>query len=227
MTLEGNSRRVTSNQNGVHDDLEAVVTKHLSTEFKKPYAEFSVVTFNAMSDLVEQFLATNPNGKLILDSCCGVGESTYHLAQQHPECLVLGIDKSEHRIEKQPHHIEQQLDNCHLFRGDLNDLWRLIAAQNWPILWHYILYPNPWPKSKHLGRRWHGSPVFKNIPKLSEKLVVRSNWQTYIDEFAVALKMAGISAQVQQYQNDVAMTPFERKYWASGQLSYQLTAYLK
>lgn len=156
-----------------------------------------------------------------------MGESSYHHAKSHPECLVIGIDKSEHRIEKQEHHIDRDLPNCHLFRGDLNDLWRLIAAQSWPISHHYILYPNPWPKSKHLGRRWHGSPVFKNIPKLGERLTVRSNWQIYIEEFVVALKCAGISAKVEPYQSDMAMTPFERKYWASGQKSFQLSVSLK
>ncbi|WP_334313408.1 hypothetical protein [Psychrosphaera algicola] len=31
---EGNSRAVTSNQTGVHDDLVSVVDKHLNTQFK-------------------------------------------------------------------------------------------------------------------------------------------------------------------------------------------------
>jgi tRNA G46 methylase TrmB len=179
-----------------------------------------------MSDIVADYLADQPGGTIILDSCCGVGESAFHHATNHPSSLVIAIDKSEHRIDKQSHHGHGSLDNCHLFRGDLNDLWRLIAAANWPISVHYILYPNPWPKSKHLGRRWHGSPVFKNIPKIGKQLVVRSNWPIYVEEFAIALNAAGVLAKVEQYVSETPITPFERKYWASGQLSYQLTATL-
>lgn len=220
--LEGNSRSITSNQNGIHEDLEKVVRKHLSTEFKKPYAAHSLSVFAELTKQVEQYLAQYPENKLILDSCCGVGESTYHLAKQHPDCLVIGIDKSEHRIDKHQHHHASELTNFILLRGDLNDLWRLIAQVNWPICHHYILYPNPWPKSKHLQRRWHGAPVFSFIGQLSEKLTVRSNWQIYIEEFAQAVKLTGVDACCNTYHSDNAMTPFERKYWASGQSSFQL-----
>lgn len=221
--LTGNSRAITTNQNGIHDDLEKVVVKHLATPFRKPIAPFSEQTFAELTETVEAFLAANPSGQLILDSCCGVGESTIHLAAQNPNALVIGIDKSEHRVEKIEHHMKHKVSNFVILRGDLNDLWRLIAQANWPISKHYLLYPNPWPKAKHLQRRWHGAPVFCYIPKLGQNITVRSNWPIYVQEFAEALKLAGFEPQVSDYQSDEAMTPFERKYWASGQNSTQLT----
>lgn len=220
--IEGNSRSITSNQLGVHDDLDKVVKKHLSSDFKKPYAPHSLSGFEQIKMRVSAFLLSNPKGTIILDSCCGVGESTYHLAVNNPDALVIGIDKSEHRIEKYEHHHQQKIDNFILIRGDLNDLWRLIAEADWPISHHYILYPNPWPKSKHLQRRWHGAPVFKYIPQLSEKLTVRSNWAIYIEEFTQALTHMNVKAEISDYKRDTAMTPFERKYWASGQKSIEL-----
>jgi len=221
---DGNSRSVTSNQLGVHEDLDKVVKKHLTTEFKKPFAPFSLKTFELLNQRVNDYLSQHPDNDIILDSCCGVGESTYHLAKTHPDSLVIGIDKSEHRIDKHEHHQQQDLENLINVRGDLNDLWRLIAEANWPISMHYILYPNPWPKSKHIQRRWHGAPVFSSIPKLSKSIVVRSNWNIYVEEFAQALALCGVKTEVQEYVSDNAMTPFERKYWASGQKSYQLEA---
>ena len=224
--LEGNSRSITSNQSGVHDDLDKVVNKHLTSEFKKPYAPYSLAGFEQIKNAVDTFLLSNSSGTIILDSCCGVGESTYHLAVNNPNALVIGVDKSEHRIEKYEHHFQQphqdKVDNFILIRGDLNDLWRLIAEANWPIAHHYILYPNPWPKSKHLQRRWHGAPVFKYIPLLSKQLTVRSNWPIYIEEFTQALTHVGANAEILAYSSDKAMTPFERKYWASGQQSTEL-----
>ena len=220
----GNSRAITSNQTGIHDDLEKVVGRHINSEFKKPIAAFSQTAFDELNKQVQAFLASSPHGKVILDSCCGVGESSYHHAKANPNALVIGIDKSEHRIDKHEHHKHSQVENCLLVRGDLNDLWRMIADANWPISTHYLLYPNPWPKSKHLQRRWHGAPVFKYLPKIGERLVVRSNWPVYIQEFEVALKLLGVDAKVAEYRADEAMTPFERKYWASGQSSWQLVA---
>lgn len=222
MEQQGNSRSITSNQNGIHDDLDKVVNKHLTSEFKKPYAQHSLDAFAELKQRVTEFLQANPNGQLILDSCCGVAESTYQHARNNPECLVIGIDKSEHRIDKQGHHGQFISENVIVLRADLNDLWRLIAEQNWPIKHHFILYPNPWPKSKHLQRRWHGAAVFPYIAAIGGELIVRSNWDIYIAEFQQALSLQGHKAQMNEYVSEYAVTPFERKYWASGQQSYQL-----
>ena len=223
--LEGNSRSIVSNQAGVHEDLDKVVNKHLKSDFKKPFAEFSLQLFADLEQQVQAFIAQGGKG-VILDSCCGIGESSYHHAKSNPDYLVIGIDKSEHRLDKHDFH-HDKLTNLILARGDLNDLWRLIANADWPITEHYILYPNPWPKAKHLQRRWHGAPVFSTLPKIGEALIVRSNWPIYIEEFQQALKLAGIEAEMVEYQGTEAITPFERKYWASGQKSYQVVAKLK
>ncbi len=222
--VEGNSRTIISNQPDVHEDLAKVVNKHLNSEFKKPFAEFSLQLFTELEQKVNAFIANGGKG-VILDSCCGVGESSYHHAKANPEHLVIGIDKSEHRLDKHDHHWGE-LANLVLARGDLNDLWRLIADADWPVNEHYILYPNPWPKAKHLQRRWHGAPVFSSVPRIGKKLIVRSNWSIYIKEFHQALKIAGIESNVAEYSDEQAITPFERKYWASGQKSHQLIAKL-
>ncbi|MFY8352142.1 tRNA (guanine(46)-N(7))-methyltransferase TrmB [Pseudoalteromonas sp. SSM20] len=215
---DANSRSISSNQQGLNEKLEEVVRKHLSTEFKKPIAAHTQAAFDEVNEKVKSF-----NGPIILDSCCGVGESTANLARKHPEALVIGIDKSAHRLEK--HDVEyKQTENGQylLVRADLNDFWRLVVEHQWQVTHHYLLYPNPWPKAKHLGRRWHGAPVFPYIVKIGGQLEVRSNWQTYVDEFAFALGLAGVDVSVAPYSADTAITPFERKYWASGQQSHRL-----
>jgi hypothetical protein len=44
----------------------------------------------------------------------------------------------------------------------------------------------------------------------------RSNWRIYIDEFAEALRLLGVAATVEAWRPEQAITPFERKYAASG-----------
>ncbi|MFT6987051.1 MAG: tRNA G46 methylase TrmB [Psychromonas sp.] len=219
MSELGNSRVITSNQEGVHKDLEQVVLKHLKHAFRKPYQAHTLAAFKECEKWVEQ------QGKpIILDSCCGVGESTYHLAKKHPEAIILGLDKSADRLAKHPQSIA---DNYRLLQVNLNDFWRLAVDANWHLSHHYLLYPNPWPKANHLQRRWHGSAVFPAILALGGELELRSNWFTYIHEFARALELAKQSCHVETFVSETSITPFERKYWASGQKSLRLTATLK
>lgn len=218
------SRAITSNQMGVHADIPALVAKYWQHEFLKPVAEHSQAAFAQVAERLASFA-----GPLILDSCCGVGESTAELAQRYPEALVVGIDKSAHRLGK---HVFHKKASAHcgeymLVRADLNDFWRLAAAANWQPEHHFLLYPNPWPKKKHLVRRWHGAPVFPAFVQLGGTIELRSNWSIYVGEFALALACVGITAEVRQLPEQVEpITPFERKYQASGQPLWQLTANL-
>lgn len=214
----GNSRIITSNQEGLHEQLDEVVLKHLKHPFRKPYQTHTLEAFREIEKWVEQ------QGKpIIFDSCCGVGESTYHIAKAHPEAIVLGMDKSADRLGK---HGFDVVENYRLLQVNLNDFWRLAVEANWTLSHHYLLYPNPWPKSKHLQRRWHGSAVFPSILTLGGELELRSNWDIYINEFARALTVAGQESKVEPYKAESAITPFERKYWASGQSSLRLTCSL-
>ena len=216
----GDSRIIVSNQQGLNEKLDEVVLKHLQHDFKKPYQAHTLQAFKEVEKWVEQ------QGKpIIFDSCCGVGESTYHIAKAHPEAIVLGMDKSADRLSKHPSDGEasiEELDNYRLLQVNLNDFWRLAVEANWTLSHHYLLYPNPWPKSKHLQRRWHGSAVFPAIINLGGKFELRSNWFTYVEEFQRSLQLANIESRTEIYKTDHAITPFERKYWASGQQSLRL-----
>ena len=163
-----------------------------------------------------------------MDSCCGVGQSTRLLAKNNPKALVIGVDKSAHRINRNVEEVsldngEGIVENYHLVRADLNDFYRLVVAANWPITKHYILYPNPWPKAKHVQRRWHGSAVFPQIIAVGDEIILRSNWQLYLQEFQVAAGIAGFLGSISQVNDKQPLTPFEAKYQASGQICWQLT----
>jgi tRNA (guanine-N7-)-methyltransferase len=82
---------------------------------------------------------------------------------------------------------------------------------------HSLLYPNPWPKKQHLGRRWHGHPVFPAVVALGGRFECRSNWRIYIDECAAALtQLTGLPVQTEAFDAVAPITPFEEKYRASG-----------
>lgn len=214
----GDSKAIISNQEDINENLTDIVTKHLTTEFKKPISAHTQQAFDEVNALVQKF-----TGPIILDSCCGVGQSTRIIAKQNPDALVIGVDKSDNRISRNVED-QWQVENYHLVRADLNDFYRLVVQANWPVDKHFILYPNPWPKAKHVKRRWHGSAVFPYIIQVGKTIELRSNWRMYLQEFQAALALAKIDSQLAELPEGEPLTPFEAKYLASGQQCWALTA---
>lgn len=218
----GDSKAIITNQPDIHEKLESLVLKHLAHPSKKPVQAHTQQAFDEVNERVQQH-----KGCVIFDSCCGVGQSTRLLAKMNPGALVVGIDKSAHRINRNDSELvtntgTQQVDNYILARADLNDFYRLAVEAQWPVSKHFILYPNPWPKAKHIQRRWHGSAVFPEIMKLGGTLTLRSNWRLYLEEFQFAAALTGKQGEITLVDDTQPLTPFEAKYQASGQRCWQL-----
>lgn len=216
--MQNNSKEVTSNQDGIHRKLLTLVKKHCNSEYQKPYQKHNLQAFELFCQRVEK---DAPRG-LILDSCCGTAMSSIQLAKSNPDYLVVGIDQSYHRLNKEG--VENlKPDNCLLLRANCEDFWRLCVENKIDFVKHYVLYPNPWPKSAHLKRRWHGSPAFTSLNRLAPETELRSNWLLYLEEFSLAWKtLTEREFLVNEFEMSSPLTLFEKKYAASGQKLYQL-----
>lgn len=210
--MSGNSRFISSAQAGPHRDLDELVRRHLAHPYRKPILDHNRIAFNEALAAWKQW---RPNSPLILDAGCGVGWSTQRIAETYPEHFVFGVDQSVDRIIRgKPLPMPA---NALLIRADLVDFWRLLADNGIHLARHYNLYPNPWPKIGHLARRWQGHAVFPVWRELGGELECRSNWQIYIEEMAQALTLlSGQPVAAEPWQTDDPMTPFEKKYLASG-----------
>nr|WP_116331016.1 methyltransferase domain-containing protein [Cupriavidus taiwanensis] len=213
-SMFANSRTIVSAQSDVHEHLAARVARHLAEPFRKPIGEPSRRELGAALQRWQQA----GGAPLILDAGCGVGESTLRLATRFPDHFVIGVDQSEKRLAagKDWWGDAPMPANFWWARADLVDVWRLLQADAVPVARHYVLYPNPWPKIGHLGRRWQGHAVFPALAACGDYLECRSNWRVYIHEFAQALELVGRPARVEAWAPAQPMTPFERKYAASG-----------
>jgi tRNA (guanine-N7-)-methyltransferase len=211
------SRIPETSQTGIHDRLDEVVRRHLEAPWRQPVRSHSERAFEAVYPRLQAA------GRLILDSGCGTGASTTWLATRYPEALVIGIDKSSVRLSRAP----ELPDNGLLVRADLADFWRLAHGSGLQVERHFLFYPNPWPKPGHLQRRWHAHPVFPDLLALGGKLELRSNFEIYVLEFARALTLAGVvDAEVVSLHDSEPVSPFERKYMASGHRLWKLTVNL-
>lgn len=212
--MHANSRQPTSAQTGMHENLPALLKRHTASSFLKPYADYNRAAFAAS---IERHQRVAPAAPLILDACCGVGESSVALARAFPDHYVIGVDQSASRLLRGKAGGPELPHNLDLVRADLVDYWRLLSDAGIRLARHYLLYPNPWPKIGHLGRRWHGHPVFPVMLALGGVLECRSNWRIYIDEFCFAVQaLSGLPVLGAAYRPEQPLTPFERKYLASG-----------
>jgi tRNA G46 methylase TrmB len=220
--MKKKSNNVTSNQPGTHEDLVDILTKYRGRPYRRPPSDFSKTDFK---ELVH-WLNNTPGKGIILDMGCGVGESSYHLAHENQDDLIVGIDKSLSRLERNNQFKEELPKNLYLMRGELLDLWFLLTTSleelNKPIIKQYILYPNPWPKKKHIKRRWHGNPIFPFLLQLNCEIELRTNWSIYAEEFSIACGLFDYEITINENFIPLnSISPFEKKFLDSKQLLFK------
>lgn len=202
-----------------------MVKSHPTLRFRKPVAQHSLDAFKQLEKQLRSEFGTVGKQSLIFDSGCGTGHSTRAIAEQYPDALVIGIDRSSYRLGKQ--YNRSLPDNARLVRADCVDFWRLARQAGWLLSRHFILYPNPYPKTSHLKRRWHAHPVFPDLLALGGALELRSNWNLYLYEFERACQLAGYEGNgVHRLTGKPDMTLFEKKYHASGYELYRFRVHL-
>ena len=247
------------------DTLRSIVRKHSSQLDRwlqnKPIAAHTRRAFDMLVLGLTPF--DNSTTKIILDSGCGTGRSSVLLADMYPDHLVIGVDRSLVRLNRNAiyrkssvQHGEVERDdptdtldeeeeplvqsmpdkpNLRLVRAELSDFWRCCLEANITISRHYLLYPNPYPKKARVKSRWYAHPSFPLIFQLGgEAIVVKSNWNLYLQEFSQSVVYLMPCDAVRPYlasaergpmdriDKSVAWTNFEKKYDDTGEKTYEL-----
>ena len=226
-----------------HDVLYKTVMRHCETldlyTSKRPIAIHTQDAFDLLEQQLDRSKNSSNNGNqerkpIILDSGCGTGRSTVLLGKMFPNHIIVGVDKSLVRLNRNAVYryqksqqqqqskqslqgsqdeedddegfedleegedkkvtLQQPASNVFLVRAELADFWRLWIASDviqnqYQLDYHYILYPNPYPKQKRFQNRWYGHPSFPLLCRLAasggdhHELIVRSNWKEYLEDF--------------------------------------------
>jgi tRNA G46 methylase TrmB len=164
------------------------------------------------------------NKPLIIDAFCGVGESTYHHAQSFPDFHIIGFDKSLDRLDRKNAFKKDMPKNMSLYQADILDLYPLLyeIKDQIKIKKQFFLYPNPWPKSKNKKKRIYLNNIIPYVFKLSDEIEFRSNWGRFIVEASMACEFYNFNYEITKIEVTDPITPFERKYSASGQSVFGL-----
>ena len=208
----------------VHQLVERHVAQHATYLERRPIAKHTAAAFQTASDFARSRAAP-----LIIDAGCGTGRSTLKLAERYPDRTVIGVDRSEARLSKS----RDAPANALLLRAELGDFWRLLNdTPDLTVEETYLLYPNPYPKDKHLRQRFQGHASLPSLLQAcGRRLTVRASWRTYLEEFRVACRRAGelgirpdLVSKGPYELSDLhdPLTLFERKYAKAGVPVYEL-----
>ena len=198
-----------------HADLTDIVRRHQQHPWRKPCPAHTREAF-------ERFLQTYRRDPrpIVLDSFCGTGMSTAILAAQFPEAWVVGIDQSAHRLAK---HQPTERRNYHVLRAEAEPFWCCLAEAGIRLHSHWLLYPNPWPKASQFKKRLHGHGAFPKLAQLGGALEMRTNWDLFAEEFALAADLIGLKGSIDMVSPTAPMTLFERKYQERGQALWRFS----
>ena len=169
---------VTSNQEALHKDLEEVVRKYARTTFLRPIADHTREAFAEVEEFVRKFYAGNDAHGIapqavILDSGCGTGESTIHIARRFPGIPVIGIDKSCARLNKagNPSQTagEEVPANAFWIRAELLDFWRLALEH---------VKDGKWTLPESVAQAKRGHKTLPHAPDIPDAPCARRNNRT-------------------------------------------------
>ena len=102
---------------------------HLAKYLQSPLHAPSVAAFEKLTAQLES-LDHDGTRSLILDSGCGLGRSTRMLAEGNPESIVIGVDRSEHRLRRSTGSVEAsaQPENAVFVQAEARHVLALIGA---------------------------------------------------------------------------------------------------
>ena len=121
------------------------------------------------------------NSAFYLEIGFGGGEHLAHIASLQPEISMIGCEPYVNGISGLLKQIEEQkLTNIRIFTDDVREL--LAVMPDACLQRVYILYPDPWPKSRHHKRRLIQKPLLDalaRVMKQGAELRIATDWDDY------------------------------------------------
>ncbi|MBD1147273.1 methyltransferase [Pelagibacterales bacterium SAG-MED31] len=121
----------------------------------------------------------------IIDIGSGFGESTIKLAKDNKKKIIIScekyIDGLNCLFRKSQ---EELLDNIYIYQGNVHQMIDEYCSEN-SLYEVWILFPDPWPKKKHLKRRLINKSFFMKINKYLKSgalIHIASDSKSYVSQ---------------------------------------------
>ena len=113
----------------------------------------------------------------------GAGEHMAAQAQRHPHALILGAEPFLNGAASAVRHIDERgIDNIRILQGDGRELAAALPEACLSRI--FILFPDPWPKSRHHKRRLIQPEVIAALARVLKpggRLRFATDWADYAD----------------------------------------------
>jgi tRNA (guanine-N7-)-methyltransferase len=151
-------------------------------------------------------LFKTPFDQYTLEIGFGGGEHLLHRASNNPTTGFLGAEAFQDGVLRVYREcFTQQLENVRVFPDDIRLLWDSLPPASFSRI--YVLFPDPWPKKRHLWRRLLQTPTFT---KLAELLAVGGvlYCATDIPDYAEQMQAEAVAVPTLQQKPKELLTPF-------------------
>ena len=184
--MQANSRQVSSNQPHLHPKLAAVVRRHLATPYRRP----SRSTQHAAYEASERKLRAHGRWCWIPFAAPATVPHAWHSAIPTIWCWA-----STNPLNGWPDTRTVAAGIYLLLQADCEDIWqllvrdRLVAAAALPAL------PQPLAQSQTPATPRSRTRQLSAAAAAGWRYELRSNWQLYVEEFGLAMHLAGCRGQ--------------------------------
>ena len=188
------------------------------------HVPFRVIELDSLTDRLDLARIFGRAAPVHIDLGCGEGSFLCALAQRMPDKNFLGIERLLNRVRASALKAAS-LDNVRLLRMESFYAVRyLLPAES--VERFYLLFPDPWPKRRHHGRRIFSRDFLDSIAAALEAggfLHVATDQSDY---FQLIEQSGRVHPQFEIVRRDdfiLPLTRFERKFREQGAPIYRLT----
>jgi tRNA G46 methylase TrmB len=175
-----------------------------------------------------------PSGMpLDLEIGCGAGWHPIRYAQKNPERFLVAVEHTHNRFASFERRLSRHPSVTNLKAVHANAVaWVTHALERESVDRVFFLYPNPYPKSSDLNKRWYGMPFMQrviDVLKPGGEIVFSTNEAFYSSEAKQFMTRQWGLKQVEnlEFSKETApagypRTHFEKKYLERGERCFQL-----
>jgi tRNA G46 methylase TrmB len=178
---------------------------------------------------LDEPLAARLRDILDADLEIGAGQGLHAVAycKAHPDRTLIAIERTHGRFHAlaQRHQNHPDLHNLIVVHADaVSVATRLLRPDSLARI--FLLYPNPYPKTKQANQRWHNMPFMGFLLerlKAGGELTLATNIPEYAEEARTRFTEIWGLSLIGDVAPREGRTHFERKYLARGEACRNLT----